>query len=100
MYLLLLGAILVLIGRLLFFLAKCFVIAERIPDYIHVRLPVVGPALAAFTFCCAENLLKDIYTLSEDVFWSRGAHSLKFGMLINRYRLFKDSRTARGSYGG
>ena len=27
--------------------------------------------------------------MSNDLFWSRGAHSLKFGMLLNRYKLFK-----------
>ncbi|OFW34082.1 MAG: hypothetical protein A3J28_15925 [Acidobacteria bacterium RIFCSPLOWO2_12_FULL_60_22] len=42
---------------------------------------------------------QDIYTMGNDLFWSRGAHSLKFGTLLNRYRLFKDSRASgRGNY--
>jgi len=31
--------------------------------------------------------LQNIYTLSDDVNWSRGKHSFKFGVLLNRYNL-------------
>ena len=33
----------------------------------------------------APENFQNIYTVSNDVFWSKGAHSLKFGTLINRY---------------
>ena len=42
---------------------------------------------------------QDILTLGNDVFWSRGSHSVKFGTLLNRFRLFKNSPGgARGTY--
>lgn len=38
---------------------------------------------------------QQIYTISSDVFWSRGAHSIKFGTLINRYNVFSYSNSRR-----
>ena len=28
---------------------------------------------------------QNIYTLSDDVFWNKGKHAFKFGVLLNRY---------------
>lgn len=40
-----------------------------------------------------------IYTWSNDLFWSRGAHSLKFGTLINRFRVpTTSSSNLNGTY--
>ena len=42
---------------------------------------------------------QDVYTLSSDVFLTRGAHSLKFGTLMNRYNLYRVTSTnLHGSY--
>ncbi|MGH9786115.1 MAG: TonB-dependent receptor domain-containing protein, partial [Terriglobia bacterium] len=38
---------------------------------------------------------QQIYTMSSDVFWSRGAHSIKFGTLIHRYNVFSYSNSRR-----
>ena len=40
-----------------------------------------GSANAAPTTFSVQN----IYTLSDDVNWTRGKHAFKFGMLLNRY---------------
>lgn len=42
---------------------------------------------------------QNLYTVSNDVYWTRGSHGLKFGTLINRYHVFTEPTTARrGGY--
>lgn len=41
--------------------------------------------------------LQNIYTLSDDLIWTRGKHSFKFGTLINRYNI---SNQATNSFNG
>jgi outer membrane receptor protein involved in Fe transport len=42
---------------------------------------------------------QSIYTFSDDMFWSRGRHSLKFGALINKFAPFANSSNFfRGQY--
>ena len=42
---------------------------------------------------------QQIFTVSNDMFWSRGLHSLKFGTLINRFDTFgQSSSRRRGRY--
>jgi outer membrane receptor protein involved in Fe transport len=41
--------------------------------------------------------LQNIYTLSDDVIWTRGKHTFKFGTLLNRYNI---SNQATNSYNG
>jgi hypothetical protein len=44
-------------------------------------------------------LQQQIQTFSDDVFWSRGTHQLKFGALINRYdTFFLNNTRRRGAY--
>ena len=42
---------------------------------------------------------QNLYTMSNDLFWSHGSHSVKFGMLLNRYQVFTEPTTSRrGTY--
>ena len=43
---------------------------------------------------------QNLYTFSEDLFWIRGAHAVKFGTLINSFRPWAgtSSTNSRGSY--
>src|SRR6202049_4720545 len=41
--------------------------------------------------------LQNIYTLSDDVIWTRGKHSFKFGTLLNRYNI---ANQATNSFNG
>ncbi|MBI2818574.1 MAG: TonB-dependent receptor [Acidobacteria bacterium] len=34
------------------------------------------------------DIVQNIFTWSDDLYWTRGAHSLKFGTLINRYQSY------------
>ncbi|MSO19231.1 MAG: hypothetical protein EXQ56_02020 [Acidobacteria bacterium] len=42
---------------------------------------------------------QNLYTLSNDIYYTAGSHSWKFGTLINRYHVFTEPTTSRrGSY--
>src|SRR5262249_363801 len=42
---------------------------------------------------------QQIYTISDDMFWTRGSHALKFGTLINHFNDFGKAETnKRGAY--
>jgi len=45
------------------------------------------------------TLNQNLYTLGNDVLWSHGSHSFKFGTLLNRYHVFTQANTnLRGNY--
>jgi hypothetical protein len=42
---------------------------------------------------------QNLYTVSDDLFSVRGSHSLKYGLLVNRYQVFMEPTSSRrGSY--
>ena len=54
----------------------------------------IGPSAGS-----PRALNQNTYTLSNDVFWSRGLHSLKFGALFNRFHTYAANNTRRrGEY--
>ncbi len=64
------------------------------PQYSLVPGQLIGSiSIGAVSTLGTNNLspndkLQNIYTLSEDLFYSRGRHSLKFGTLMNRWQAF------------
>ena len=54
----------------------------------------IGPSAGS-----PRSLNQNTYTLSNDVFWTRGTHSLKFGTLLNRFQTYAANNTRRrGEY--
>jgi hypothetical protein len=57
-----------------------FVPGEPTGDITIGGLPQLGP-----NTLFPQVALQDIYTLSDDVYFTKGRHALKFGVLINRF---------------
>ena len=51
-----------------------------------------GSGISALgTACCPTRAAQDIFTLSDDVFWTKGRHAFKFGTLINHYLMYPNA---------
>lgn len=72
------------------------------PEYSMVPNAAVGGisvgGLTGYGTASDINGTQNIFSVSEDVFDSRGAHSLKFGTLVNRYEQYAKSKVRY--YGG
>jgi hypothetical protein len=64
---------------------------ELVPGYSTGVVDLAGSGGGAYTEFGSVNaapttfVIQNIYTLSDDVVWSRGKHAFKFGTLLNRF---------------
>jgi hypothetical protein len=77
--------------------------ALNIPSFVPAGLPMGGVSISGGYTGMGPNTgyptfhVQNIYTASDDVFYTKGRHALKFGMLFNRYN--SDSRHTKLAQG-
>ena len=65
--------------------------ADNIPSFVPAGLPMGGISITGGYTGMGPNTgyptfhVQNIYTASDDVFYTKGRHALKFGLLFNRY---------------
>ena len=57
-------------------------------------VPNISPGsgvTALGTLCCPTSAAQDIWTLSDDIYWTKGKHSLRFGTSLNEFLMYPDA---------
>jgi len=65
---------------------------QLLPGFSATPLSGVGDSMA---YSVSDQ---DLFTWSDDLFWSKGKHDLKFGMLINHYVQYVQQNSPNGAY--